>query len=67
MSSRVGPLRLEPPASPYEPGARVFHLKFGPGSVYAVDGGKLTVDFDRAGRKMVMDSFVSALGPKGRG
>ena len=25
--------RLEPPASPFEPGSRVFHLKFGPGSV----------------------------------
>ena len=39
-------------------GARVFHLKFGPGTVFAEDGGKLTVDFDHAGRKMVMDSFV---------
>ena len=32
------------------------------GSVVAVDGPKLTVDFDRAGRKMVLDSFVSAAG-----
>jgi DNA helicase-2/ATP-dependent DNA helicase PcrA len=39
-------------------GARVFHLKFGPGTVFAEEGGKLTVDFDHAGRKMVMDSFV---------
>ncbi len=28
------------------------------GSVAAVDGNKLTVDFDKAGRKMVLDSFV---------
>ena len=44
----------------FQPGARVFHMKFGPGRVYAVDGSKLTVDFDKAGRKMVLDSFVSA-------
>ena len=40
-------------------GARVFHSKFGPGSVAQVDGTKLTVDFDKAGRKMVLESFVS--------
>ncbi len=43
-------------------GARVFHVKFGPGSVVAVDGAKLTVDFDKAGRKMVLESFVSQAG-----
>ena len=51
-----GPRRIRPIA----PGARVFHLKFGPGSVVGVDGQKLTVDFDHAGRKLVMDSFVTA-------
>jgi len=39
-------------------GARVFHQKFGPGKVAAVDGNKLTVDFDKAGRKMVLESFL---------
>ena len=34
------------------------HLKFGPGTVTSSDGSKLTVDFDKAGRKMVMESFV---------
>jgi DNA helicase-2/ATP-dependent DNA helicase PcrA len=48
--------------SAFARGARVFHVKFGNGSVAAVDGPKLTVDFDRAGRKMVLDSFVSAVG-----
>ena len=43
-------------------GGRVFHTKFGPGTVDAVDGNKLTVEFDKAGRKMVLDSFVEALG-----
>ena len=41
-------------------GARVMHQKFGPGAVVAVDGNKLTVDFDRAGRKMVLESFIQA-------
>ncbi len=47
------------PASGFAEGARVFHIKFGPGSVVAADGPKLTIDFDRAGRKLVMESFVS--------
>lgn len=46
--------------SAYDTGARVFHVKFGPGSVASVDGNKLTVDFDKAGRKMVLDSFVQS-------
>jgi len=46
--------------SAYAEGGRVLHLKFGPGTVIAVDGNKLTVDFDKAGRKMVLDSFVQA-------
>jgi DNA helicase-2/ATP-dependent DNA helicase PcrA len=44
--------------SAFETGVRVFHPKFGPGAVAAVDGNKLTVDFDKAGRKMVLESFV---------
>jgi DNA helicase-2/ATP-dependent DNA helicase PcrA len=52
--------RRAAPEAGYERGARVFHLKFGPGSVVAVDGSKLTVDFDHAGRKLVMESFVTA-------
>jgi DNA helicase-2/ATP-dependent DNA helicase PcrA len=46
--------------SSFEKGARVFHIKFGNGTVAAVDGNKLTVDFDKAGRKMVLESFVQA-------
>ena len=49
-------------ASAYGDGARVFHQKFGPGTVAVVDGNKLTVDFDKAGRKMVLDSFVQGAG-----
>ncbi len=46
--------------SGFSSGARVFHIKFGYGQIAAVDGNKLTVDFDKAGRKMVLDSFVQA-------
>jgi DNA helicase II / ATP-dependent DNA helicase PcrA len=49
-----------PSSSVFNPGSRVLHSKFGPGEVVAVDGPKLTVDFDKAGRKLVMDSFVAA-------
>ena len=41
-----------------ELGARVFHQKFGYGYVAHVDGNKLTVDFDKAGQKKVVDTFV---------
>ncbi len=39
-------------------GQRVFHIKFGYGRVAVVEGNKLTVDFEKAGRKKVIDSFV---------
>jgi DNA helicase-2/ATP-dependent DNA helicase PcrA len=39
-------------------GARVFHQKFGPGTVLAVEDDKLEVEFDKAGRKRVLDRFV---------
>jgi len=44
--------------SAYSIGDRVFHLKFGNGNVSAVDGNKLTIRFDKAGEKRVVDSFV---------
>jgi DNA helicase-2/ATP-dependent DNA helicase PcrA len=45
-------------ASPFTVGDRVFHLKFGNGNVTVVDGNKLTVQFDKAGEKRVVDSFL---------
>jgi DNA helicase-2/ATP-dependent DNA helicase PcrA len=45
-------------ASAYQRGDRVFHLKFGYGVVKAIEGNKLTVAFDKAGEKKVIDSFV---------
>jgi len=40
-------------------GLRVFHQKFGYGVVAEIEGNKLEIDFEQAGRKRVMDSFVS--------
>ena len=42
----------------YARGDRVFHQKFGYGSVRGVEGNKLTVNFDKAGEKKVIDTFV---------
>ena len=37
---------------------RVFHQKFGYGQVVKIDGNKLTIAFEKAGEKKVVDSFV---------
>ncbi|HEX8668279.1 MAG TPA: UvrD-helicase domain-containing protein [Allosphingosinicella sp.] len=39
-------------------GQRVFHAKFGYGLVAEIEGNKLEIDFDHAGRKRVLDSFI---------
>ncbi len=60
-----GPLTIEgelvasssEPAS-YRRGERVMHQKFGLGTVTDVDGNKLTIEFDEAGKKRVVDTFV---------
>jgi DNA helicase-2/ATP-dependent DNA helicase PcrA len=36
-------------------------MKFGNGTVALVEGNKLTVDFDRAGQKRVLDGFVAPI------
>ena len=41
-------------------GQRVFHQKFGYGRIVAVDGNKLDIDFEKAGPKKVLDSFIEA-------
>ncbi|NCA00931.1 MAG: DNA helicase II [Sphingomonadaceae bacterium] len=40
-------------------GQRVFHDKFGYGQIAEIEGNKLEIDFDQAGRKRVLDSFVT--------
>ncbi len=66
---RSGPLTIEGElvakstgtASDFSVGDRVFHQKFGNGNVIVVDGNKLTIQFDKAGEKKVVDSFVRRL------
>ncbi len=63
---RSGPLTIEGElvakstgtSSDFSVGDRVFHQKFGNGNVIVVDGNKLTIDFDKAGEKKVVDSFI---------
>ena len=43
-------------------GARVFHEKFGYGTVTAQEGNKLEIEFETAGQKRVIDSFVKLSG-----
>jgi DNA helicase-2/ATP-dependent DNA helicase PcrA len=45
--------------SEFSLGDRVFHQKFGYGHVAKVDGNKLTIAFEKAGEKKVVDSFVT--------
>jgi DNA helicase-2/ATP-dependent DNA helicase PcrA len=40
-------------------GQRVFHGKFGYGKIMAQEGNKLEIEFEHAGLKKVLDSFVS--------
>ncbi|MEM9495699.1 MAG: UvrD-helicase domain-containing protein [Pseudomonadota bacterium] len=49
-----------PGASKFSKGQRVFHQKFGYGKVAAIEGQKLTVDFEHSGPKKVIDTFVEA-------
>ncbi|WP_425483612.1 ATP-dependent helicase [Halovulum dunhuangense] len=46
--------------SAFEIGERVFHQKFGYGAVVGIEGDKLTVDFEKAGTKKVVASYLSA-------
>ena len=45
-------------AGGFAAGDRVFHQKFGYGTVRAVEDNKLSIRFEKAGDKMVMDAFV---------
>ena len=40
-------------------GMRIFHGKFGYGTIEAIEGNKLEIEFEHAGRKRVLDTFVS--------
>lgn len=46
--------------SGFKVGARVFHQKFGYGIVKSIEAEKLYIDFERAGSKCVLASFIQA-------
>jgi len=64
LAGRTGALAGAMPARPARPpgsfaaGDRIFHQKFGYGTVRSAEGNKLAIAFDKAGDKMVIDSFV---------
>ena len=65
MAARRPPVTeiWEQPSRPDRPdsipvGARVFHQKFGYGTVTATQDDKLDIDFEKAGSKRVLDRFV---------
>ena len=47
--------------SAFSVGDRVFHMKFGNGNITTIEGNKLTIAFDKAGEKKVLDGFVEAV------
>ena len=72
MQARAGERPVSPPrearemvidataSAAFEAGTRVFHQKFGYGTVADVEGDKLAIDFEKAGRKNVVARFVTA-------
>lgn len=54
-------MTIDASATPaFDIGARVFHQKFGYGTVTGVEGDKLAIDFEKAGPKNVVARFVTA-------
>ena len=49
-----------PGKSDFSIGQRVFHIKFGYGRVEVIEGAKLTVEFEKAGTKKVIGTFLEA-------
>ena len=47
------------PRSDLRVGMRVFHEKFGYGEIVEIEGNKLEIEFEQAGAKRVIDSFVT--------
>ena len=72
MQSRAGQRGIRSPSearnmvidaeavSAFSTGDRVFHQKFGYGTVEEIEGDKLSVAFEKAGHKKVLASYLSA-------
>ena len=54
----VAPSSDDAGSGAFTTGDRVFHQKFGYGRIVRIEGAKLTVSFDKAGEKKVLESFV---------
>ncbi len=50
--------RSSGPSAEFDIGERVFHDKFGYGEIMEVEGTKVTVEFDKAGEKKLVASFL---------
>ena len=48
-------------ATQFKHSQRVFHQKFGMGTIISVDGDKLDIAFDKAGEKRVISSYIKLL------
>jgi len=58
IEGRAKRKKAAPQTSSFKVGERIFHQKFGYGSIEATEGTKLTVNFEKAGQKKVLDGFV---------
>ena len=58
INARAEPVVSSMSDSAYKRGERIFHQKFGYGRIEAIEGNKLTVAFEKAGTKKVLDSYV---------
>ncbi|MDB2523046.1 UvrD-helicase domain-containing protein [Alphaproteobacteria bacterium] len=58
INARAEPVVSSMTNSAYKRGERIFHQKFGYGRIEAIEGNKLTVAFEKAGVKKVLDSYV---------
>jgi len=54
-------ISTDPAISDFAIGERVFHQKFGYGLIEDIEGNKLSIAFDKAGTKKVLDSFVESV------
>ncbi|MGB0314185.1 MAG: ATP-dependent helicase [Parvibaculales bacterium] len=58
INARAEPVVSSMSSSAFKRGERIFHQKFGYGRIEAIEGNKLTVAFEKAGTKKVLDNYV---------
>lgn len=58
FSKEEAPEFVAPNPSAFKIGERVFHIKFGYGKILSIQGDKLDIQFEKAGLKKVVASFV---------